>query len=92
LRILQPGARWKVLGGATFIALIGLGLLLLRAGEQMSPGQRVCLLAKVILFLVAVSLFSYTSWVLWPARALASVEEIPKFQRRIRAIGGACSL
>ena len=83
---IAAGARWKVLGGAVFIAITGLGLVLL-PGEHMSPGQRGCLVAKAILFVVAVSLFSYTSWVLWPARVLASLEEVPKFQRRFRIIG-----
>src|SRR5262245_42450574 len=56
---MAAGARWKVLVGAAFIAVTGVSLLLLPAGDQMSPGQRFCLLAKAFLFVAAVSLFCY---------------------------------
>ena len=78
--------RWKVLGGAGFIAFTGLGLLLCPATGQPPPGKSLCLLVKSILFVAAVGLFCFTSWVLWPARTLASTEEIPGFQRKFRII------
>jgi putative copper export protein len=83
---LAAGARWKVLGGCSVIALTGLGLLLLPGEGQPSATWRVCVASKTVLFMVAVGLFCFTSWVLWPARVLASAEETPKFQRRFRII------
>ena len=83
---LAAGARWKVLGSAAFIVVTGLGLLLLQVAGPPAPGTGVCLVTKSILLVVAVSLFCFVSWVLWPARVLASAEEIPKFQRRFRII------
>ena len=80
------GVRWKVLGGAGFIAFTGLGLLLCSATGASSPGKWICLLVKSVLFVAAVGLFCFTSWVLWPARTLASTEEIPGFQRKFRII------
>src|SRR5712664_2783567 len=65
------GARWKVLGGAAFVAVSGAGLLLLRGAEHASTGRNACAIAKAVLFAIAVSLFCFTSWVLWPARILA---------------------
>jgi len=83
---LAAWARWKVLGGCSVIALTGLGLLLLPAEGQPSATWRVCVASKTVLFIIAVGLFCFTSWVLWPARVLASAEEIPNFQRRFRII------
>ena len=83
---LSAGARWKVLGGAAFIGLTGVGLLLYLPTGPLPPGKWVCLLIKVILYVGAVSLFCFTSWVLWPARTLSSTEEIPEFQRKFRII------
>jgi hypothetical protein len=78
---IAAGARWKVLGGAAFIAATGVGLLVLRGPEQVSGGRNACLAGKVLLFVIAVGVFCFTSWRLWPARVMASTEEIPKFQR-----------
>jgi len=75
------------LSGAAFVALTGIGLLLLPDAEHTSTGRNACVIAKSALFVVSVSLFCFTSWRLWPARTLASVEEIPKFQQTFRRIG-----
>src|SRR6266576_4655528 len=83
---IAAGARWKVLGGAALIALTGIGLLLFPGSEDTSNGKKACVIAKTALFAIAVSLFCFTSWRLWPARTLASVEEIPKFQQSFRGI------
>jgi hypothetical protein len=83
---LAAGARWKVLGGATFIAITGLGLWLCSGKEEWSAGRSVLLLVKTILFVAAVGLFCFTSWKLWPARTLAAADEIPKFQRKFRMV------
>jgi hypothetical protein len=83
---LAAGARWKVLGGAFFIALTGVGLLFLPSKEQISTPFYTCVYVKAVLFVIAVGLFCFTSWVLWPARVLASQEEVPRFHRLFRII------
>src|SRR5437773_1146677 len=83
---IAAGARWKVLSGAAFVVLTGIGLLLLPGAEHASTGRNACVIAKTALFVIAVSLFCFTSWKLWPARTLATVEEIPEFQRDFRRI------
>jgi putative copper export protein len=83
---LAAGARWKVLGGAAFIALTGVGLLLLPAAGETSTAWYACIAAKVVLFVLAVGLFCFASWKLWPDRVFASPVEIPKYQRRFRII------
>jgi len=94
---IAAGARWKVLGGAAFIALTGVGLLVLRGPEYVSGGRNACVIGKTVLFLIAVGLFCFTSWRLWPARVMASAEEVPGFQRTFRLVAvtllvlvGAC--
>jgi hypothetical protein len=82
---LAAGARWKVLGGAAFILVTGVGLLVWSIAAR-SSGKWALLLVKTVLFVVAVALFCFASWVLWPARTLASTEEIPKFQKRFRRV------
>jgi hypothetical protein len=83
---ISAGARWKVLSGAAFVALTGIGLLLLPGDKDASTGRKACVIAKTALFVVAVCLFCFVSWRLWPARTLASLEEIPKFQQSFRRI------
>ena len=41
---------------------------------------------KAGLLLAASALFAYTSWRLWPARVLATADEIPEFQRAFRRV------
>ena len=86
---IAAGARWKVLSVAAFVALTGIGLLLMPSAEQTSTLLNACFVAKSVLFVITVSLFCFTSWRLWPARTLASAEEIPKFQQTFRRIAVA---
>ena len=74
---------------AAFVALTGIGLLLMPSAEQTSTLLNACFVAKSVLFVITVSLFCFTSWRLWPARTLASAEEIPKFQQTFRRIAVA---
>jgi hypothetical protein len=85
IALLAAGARWKVLGGCILITLTGVLPLLLEA-ERRSTGGWWCLIAKTVLFALAVGLFCFTSWKLWPARVLASVDERPQFQRKFRLV------
>src|SRR6185295_15875145 len=56
---IAAGARWKVLGGAAFIALTGVGLLFLPGAEHTSTGRNACVIAKSFLFIIAISLFCF---------------------------------
>lgn len=79
-------ARWKVLGACCLLAVSGVGLTL-TGWRSPAPSPWLILIAvKSVLFLVALALFSYTSWWLWPARVFATTDEIPRFQRRFRRI------
>ena len=64
----------------------GIGLLLLPSQEPLPAQFYLCVYAKTALFVIAVGLFCYTSWVLWPARVMASEKEIPGFHRTFRLI------
>jgi len=86
---IAAGARWKVLSVAAFVALTGIALLLMPSAEQTSTLRNPCIVAKSVLFVITVSLFCFTSWRLWPARTLASAEEIPKFHQTFRRIAVA---
>src|SRR6185436_987434 len=69
---LAAGARWKVLSGIAFIGLTGAGLIFCSPAGQPSSAQWVILTVKMVLFAAAIGVFCFASWVLWPARTLAS--------------------
>ena len=82
----SDGSRSKVLGAFGFIAITGLALLLLSVPRTISYLWLTLIGFKIILFFVALVVFWYTSWRLWPARIFATPDEIPTFQRRFRTI------
>jgi len=84
ITFIAAGARWKVLSGCMVIGATGLALFFMH--KTSSTAWQICILAKAVLFLIAVGIFAYASWFAWPARALASPSEIPAFQRRFRLI------
>ena len=84
ITFISAGARWKVLSGCFVIGATGLALYFLRRSS--SPTWQACMLAKGILFLVALLIFAYASWILWPARTFASPSQLPGYQRRFRWI------
>src|SRR5262245_17665418 len=84
IAFLAAGARWKVLSGCVVIGLTG--IILLRFHGATSFLWQVCLIAKAVLFAIAVSIFAYASWCAWPARILATPAEAPIHQRRFRLI------
>jgi len=84
LTFVAAGARWKVLGGFGLIAATGV-ILLPFAGRR-AAGWTVCIISKSILFLLAVGIFGFASWVLWPSRVLAAEHEIADYQRKFRYI------
>jgi len=83
---LSDGARWKVLGACVLIAVSGVGLAITSWPSAVPATWLVLIGAKLALFLMAVALFGYTSWRLWPARVFATTEEIPVFRRKFRLI------
>jgi uncharacterized membrane protein len=84
ITFIAAGARWKVLFGCFVIAVTGIALFCMHGGST-AAGQT-CVLAKAVLFTIAVSIFAYASWFAWPARALASPREVPAFQKRFQVI------
>jgi uncharacterized membrane protein len=82
------GARWKVMAAFGMMALSGAGLWMLNPRRPPSSLWLVVIAAKAALLLLALGVFMYTSWRLWPARVFAAPSEIPAFQRRFRVIGG----
>jgi uncharacterized membrane protein len=84
ITFIAAGARWKVLSGCLVIGATGFALFVMHYNS--STAWRSCMLAKTILFIIAVGVFAYASWIAWPARALASPSEIPAFQKRFRII------
>lgn len=83
----SAGARWKVLAACILIAVSGIALTMMNWRPPALSFWLVILGLKLALFLIAVGLFSYTSWRLWPARIFATGDEIAKFQREFRIIG-----
>ena len=81
------GARWQVLGVAALSALSGLGLVVVTWQSPVSPSWVALGALKSTLFLLALALFGYASWRLWPARVLATRDEIPRFQAAFRRVG-----
>ena len=81
---LSQGARWKVLGALGMIALTGFGLVFVCWPRRLAPTWGVLMMAKLILFFLAAGVFTHISWRSWPARVLATQEEIPHFQKAFR--------
>jgi putative copper export protein len=85
---IAAGARWKVLSGMGIIALTGIALLFLTTVKNgNSLAWHSCVYTKGILFVLAAGLFMHISWKAWPARVLASSDELPKYQRKFRLWG-----
>ena len=78
---LAQGARWKVLGLVAAIGATGLGLLV--TAPRPVDGL---LLAKVAAYTLAVGVFGYASWWLWPRRIFAVGDEVRWHQRRFRVV------
>ena len=86
ITFVAAGARWKVLGGCLVIGGTGVALYFMSESQDANPVFQCCIVAKTVLFMVAVGLFSFASWVLWPARVLATPDEIPMYQKKFRIL------
>lgn len=89
--MLAAGARAKVLMLAAVLALSGAGLTALELSADDAPGSAwaAVVAAKGVALAVAVALFTYVSWHLWPARAAAhalGTSELPRLQRRFALV------
>jgi putative copper export protein len=84
---ISSGARWKVLTAFAMVGASGIVMALLEVQRPRSPLWSMLVAGKLVLYLIALAVFIYTSWRLWPARILASAEEVPIIQRRFRRIG-----
>jgi len=85
IAFVSQGARWKVLGAFALVGLSGIALVPLTAPNDVRWTALVGV--KGLLFGVALVVFSYTSWRLWPRRIMAGTEEIPRLQRTFRRVG-----
>ena len=89
--VLAAGARWKVLGLASALAVSGAGMTAIELSEADSPSGAwiVLVVAKAALLGAAVAIFAYVSWRLWPRRLLANMTgspELGEIQARFRLI------
>ena len=94
---LAAGARWKVLALCGAIAVSGAGLIGTEISERDDPTSLWLALvgAKGALLAVAIALFVYVSWRLWPARLLAHLTEsaeLAPLQRRFRRVALALTV
>jgi len=74
------------LGACFLLAVSGIGLAIINWPSPVPATWLVLVGVKLALFLMALALFSYASWRLWPARVFATTKEIPLFQRTFRLI------
>jgi uncharacterized membrane protein len=84
---LSQGARWKVLGAMAIIGVTGVGLVAFNG--DWSWCRWTVLAMKALAFVTCLVLFWNVSWRLWPARILATEEEIPHFHRLFRRSAAA---
>ena len=89
--VLASGARWKVLGVAAAVALSGAGLVAteIAGNDDATALWSALVVAKGVLLVIAVALFWYVSWRLWPARQLAHAvdsPDLPTIQGRFRKV------
>jgi Na+/melibiose symporter-like transporter len=83
---LAARARWMVLSGCFLIAFTGGVLMLLSPHNYRPTTWNAFMLIKAILLFLAILLFCFVSWKMWPARIMCAPEEISKFQKQFRII------
>ncbi len=66
----------------------GIVLAAMEIGAAPAPSRLwvALILAKAVVLVVAVGLFAYVSWWLWPARVFAAASELAAVQRRFRSV------
>jgi len=84
---IAQGARWNVLAAFAFVAITGVGLIIVARPTPMTNAWLVIVALKIGLFAAAVAIFSYASWRLWPRRIFATAAELPGIRRRFRIVG-----
>ncbi len=88
----SQGARWKVLAALGVIGLTGAALVVYRRPQPLTGKWVALMAAKAVLFTAALGLFVHVSWRLWPARILATTEEIPRQQKTFTRVAAAMLL
>ena len=83
------GARWSVLAAFAFVAITGVGLIVVARPVPVTNLWLVIVALKVALFALALAIFSYASWQLWPRRIFASPAELPRIRQQFRIVGFA---
>jgi hypothetical protein len=75
-----------VLGAFAIVLLSGIGLLWLGRARLHDGYWAALLAAKMVFFAMALGIFCYASWILWPRRIFAAPDEIAAMQRAFRTI------
>lgn len=81
---LAAGARWTVLAMSGVLALSGGWLATRLADRRTTPAWTTVIAVKGGLWLVALAVFAYVSWRLWPRRVFALPAELPRLYRTFR--------
>jgi hypothetical protein len=81
LTTLAQGNRWKVVG--LIAGIVGTGLVVALGTPHRSVAMGFAI--ALALYLCAAAIFANVSWRHWPARVFARPEEVPRFQRSLRA-------
>lgn len=80
--VLASGARWPVLALCAGLGLSGGGLVaVVLADRAPTTGWWVLVGAKSVVLIVAMVVFWYVSWRLWPQRIFAVPDEVPALRR-----------
>ena len=77
---LADGMRYVVMASLLTCGLSGFALMGLRWNS--SEAWLTLMGAKIIVWVVALALFAYISWVYWPRRVFATADEFPKVRRQ----------
>jgi len=79
---LASGARYPVLALIAVLAISGGALAALGGDEGRPDGWWALVAIKGVALAIALAVFAWVSWRLWPARIFAAREELPAIRRR----------
>lgn len=85
---MADGSRRRIARLAVLIAISGTAAAISRANVDPGPSTEwvVLMCVKLVLFVIAVGLFAYQSWWVWPQRIFALPAEMPAVRRKFFAI------
>ena len=80
------GLRWWVFGTFALIGVSGAALAVVSAPEHPSAMWRLFIAAKILVLIEMFAVYTYASWVMWPARIFAAPADVPAVQKRFTAV------